>query len=408
MPLTLKLAWRNVRRNMRRTVLCGLAVGIGLASLIFMDAIFEGMFQNMIRNATHTFLGEGQIHMKGFMDTMEPELVINSPEEVLQGLSKEPTLDAYTPRTVSFGMISSAANVGSIGLYGISPESESKISMIDEAIINGSFLGPDDKGLIMIGYRLADTVEVQLGDRVVVTVAQAGTGELSQEMFRVGGIFRFNVREVDSAMAFIHIDRARSMLALPGGTHEIALSFKDLNDAGDRANPLWARYSNKGNMAESWRDLVPQLDSVLELSGMSTAIMMTLIFSVVALTVMNTLFMSLYERIYEFGVLRAIGTRPGRMAGVVMLEAACLALISIGIGIVIGVVFLIYFGEHGIDYTGIEFAGVTLTEPIYPVIMTRQFTYIPLMVFSFALVAAIYPAFFASKLKPSEAIRRSL
>lgn len=408
MPLSLKLAWRNVRRNMRRTVLCGLAVGIGLASLIFMDALFEGMIHNMIRNATHTFLGEGQIHMKGFMDTMETELVINSPDEIMRGLSAEPAIKSFTPRTATFGMLSSAANMSSVGLYGIRPETESGISMIDEAVTEGAYLGKDDRGHIMIGYRLAETLEVGLGDRVVATVAQAGTAELSQEMFRVGGIFRFNVREVDSAMAFIHIDKARAMLSLPGGTHEIAMIFKDINQAGDRANPIWSKYSKDGNEALSWRDLVPQLDGVLELSGMSTAIIMTLIFSVVALTVMNTLFMSLYERIYEFGVLRAIGTRPTGMAGVVLMEAACLALISVAIGICIALAFIIYFGEHGIDYTGIEFAGVTLTEPIYPVMRTVQFTVIPLLVFCFAIVAAIYPAFFAARLKPSEAIRRSL
>jgi ABC-type lipoprotein release transport system permease subunit len=408
MRLLLKLAWRNVMRNRRRTVLSGLAVGIGLASMIFMGALFTGMFESMVRTATDTFLGQGQIHALGFRDALEVENTIHEPEALVEGLSGEAVLDAFTPRTISFGMLSSAAGANSVLLYGIAPETERELSVVDDAITEGSYLGPDDGHLILLGSKAAETLEAEAGDRLVLTVAQAGTGELSQDMFRVGGIFHMGIREADSGMAFIHIGRARELLALGDGIHEIALKFKDINAAGDPGLPFWDTYSRGGNEAIGWRRVVPQLDGVIRMSAVSKGITIFLTFGIVALIVMNTLFMSLYERIFEFGVLRAIGTRPTRMAAIVFLEAASLSLISMAIGAALGFAVTKYYSVQGIDYRGIEFAGVTITDLLYPVLKLEQFTLYPLLIFLFSLIAAVYPAVFAARLTPAKAMRKSL
>jgi ABC-type lipoprotein release transport system permease subunit len=408
MRTLLKLAWRNILRNRRRTVLSALAVGIGLASMIFMSAFMEGMLQNMLRTATDTFPGQGQIHASGFRDTFEVENTINNFEDIMSTLADEPLVKNYTPRTITFGMVTSPEDVQSVLLYGIDPLRERGLSVLHRAIINGIYPPADDTTHILIGSRAAETLNVVPGDRVVVTVAQANTGELSQEMFRVGGIFHFNVREIDTGMAYIHIDAARRILGTGNTAHEIALTFNDLQKAGDRSLPLWDKYSRDGNEGIGWRDIIPQIDGVFEMSQFSTLIISILVFGIVGLTIMNTLFMSLYERMYEFGVLRAIGTRPTRMAALIMIEAEMLSLVSIVFGLFMSALSLWLFSRYGIDYTGIDFAGVTFTEPIYPVIRLYQFTLFPLMVMSFSLIAAIYPAFYAARLSPSEAMRRSM
>ncbi|MCK5506410.1 MAG: ABC transporter permease, partial [Thermodesulfovibrionia bacterium] len=379
MNLLLKLAWRNVLRNKRRTFLSGLAVGIGLASMMFVDGLFTGMLDSMIRTATDTFLGQGQIHARGFTDTLEVEKTINDSKRVLHKLSEEDGIAQFTPRTVSFSMLSSAGGVKSAMLYGIEPETERNISLIDEAIREGKYLGGENKGEILIGSRTAETLEVKIGDRIVVTTAQAHTGELSQEMFRVGGIFHMGIREADSGLAFVHLDKAQKLLALENEVHEISITFEDLDMAGDPTIPFWQKYSENGNKAIGWKEMVPQLDSVIEMSYISTAITLFLVFGIVGLTIMNSLFMSLYERMFEFGVLRAIGTRPVRMAAIIILEAASLALISMVIGTTIGFAFIKYFSINGINYKGIEFAGVTITELIFPFFTIEQFTLYPLL-----------------------------
>ncbi len=405
--ILLRLAWRNIFRNKRRTILSGIAIGIGLGVMIFGDAFMIGMFESMIRSATDSFIGQGQIHADGFRDTLEVEKTVNNLQRVVDGLKNEKRIKNFSLRTQSFAMLTSAANVTSIMLYGIDPVHEKDISEIDEAIKEGTYPGDSDMQQILIGSKTAATLEAGIGDRLVVTVAQAGTGDLSQEMFRVSGIFHFGIQEMDGAMVFIDLKKSQEILGLGQDVHEIALRFHDLKDAGDRSLNFWKKYSQNGNEAIGWKDIMPQMEALLKMSDLSKAITAIIIFSIVGLTIMNTLFMSLYERMFEFGVLRAIGTRPLRMALMILLEGGSLAVISIIIGNAIGFFFSYLFSVYGIDYRGIEFAGTTINELIYPVMNTRQYLLNPLYVFLFTLIAAIYPAYYTARLTPAKAMKRS-
>jgi len=408
MTMLIKLAWRNIFRNKRRTLLSGLAVGIGLASMIFVFAIYDGMLKSMIRTATDSFLGEGQIHSKGFRDTNEAELTIREFSSVMRSLDEEDVIEAYAPRTLSIGMLTSPADVTTALVYGIDPLLEPPMSKLDEALGIGQYLGAQDMRGILVGSKAAENLSLETGDRVVLTVARADTGELSQELFRVRGIFHFNIKEADSSMMYIHINKARQMLGIGQTAHEIALKFVNIELAGDRTLPFWGRYSAGGNEAIGWNDIVPQLDSVVDMTDIGSVIIGILVFCIVALTIMNTLFMSLYERMYEFGVLRAIGTRPASMALLIFFEALLLGVVSSVIGAVMALALTGYFAMSGIDYRGIEFASVTFTELLYPTIIPRHYVTVPLLILGFALVAAIYPAWFAARLRPADTMRRSL
>jgi ABC-type lipoprotein release transport system permease subunit len=375
---------------------------------MLIDALYLGMIDSMIRTATDTLLGQAQIHSEGFRDTLEVENIIKEYDTVVESLSTEKLISGFSPRTVSYGMLSSAAGVNSVMLYGIDPDREKNMSVIDEAVHQGTYLDREKEQQIMIGTRAAETLEVELGDRIVLTVAQAETGELSQDMFRLSGIFHMGIREADSSMALINIEKARHMLAIGNSSHEIALKFHDINDAGDPSLEFWNTYSEKGNEAAGWRDLVPQLDSIIDMTKVSTIITSSLVFCIVAVIIMHALFMSLYERMFEFGVLRAIGTRPLNMALIIFFEATSLSVISIILGTLLGLTVISLFAYYGINYKGIEFAGVTITELLYPELALKQFTLYPVLIFIFSLTAAIYPAVFAARMTPARAMQRSL
>ena len=399
------IAWRNIFRNIRRTVLASLAIGIGLAALIFTDAMMVGMIESMTRTATDTFLGQGQIHAEGFRSTREVEKTVNNLSRLLERLRGEQAVKRFSLRTQTFGMIASPANAGSVLLYGIDPRLEKEVSKLDEALVKGAYLSAGGLRKMLIGEKLAETLEVAPGDRVVVTVAEAETGELVQEMFRIGGVFRFNVREMDSGMGFMHLKTSQALLGLADGVHEVVLQFDDLRLSGDTESGFWLRYSQDGNQALGWKALMPQLDKVVQMSQYSSSIMAVILFSVVSLGIMNTLFMSLYERMFEFGVLRAVGTRPFRMALMVLFEAGALSILSILVGSAIGFGVTYAVSLSGIDYVGIEFAEMTIRELIYPVLQAEQFVVFPLVVFLFTLIAGIYPAVFAARLTPAEAMK---
>jgi ABC-type lipoprotein release transport system permease subunit len=402
----IKLAWRNILRNKRRTIIAGTAIGIGLAALIFTDALMIGMGEHLIHSGTASFLGEGQIHRAGFRETFEVEDTIEDLEGVVGKLEASPVVDAYTPRVITFAMINSPANSEGVTAVGVLPETERYLSQIDDILVEGEYFagGPRE---IVIGSKLAEILEVELGDRVVLTAAEAETGDLAQELFRVSGIYHFNIKEMDRAMAFIRLDKAQAMLNLTGRAHEIAIKFTDTGYAQDETLPLWRELSAGGNEALGWPKLLPQLSAALELTGFSLLIVAIVLFAVVSFGIINTLFMSLYERMFEFGVLRAVGTRPGTVFRLVVSEAGALSVVSIGLGLIISVLLLLLVTKTGIDYTGIDYAGVTFREKIYPVVTLVQFIKYPFWVFVITTVVGLYPALYAARLTPARAMRRS-
>jgi lipoprotein-releasing system permease protein len=405
--LDLKLAWRNLFRNKRRTFITGTAIGIGLAAMILVDAIIQGMERNMIRSATSTYLGEGQIHADGFRATLDVDRTIEDFAGVTAGLEEEPLVDRFAARLVTFSMLSSAAEVEAVSMVGVDPGREPFLSQFDEALVEGEYIAEAGGREILLGEKLAELLRVDLRDRVVLTASQAGTGDLAQEMFRVSGIFHTGVKELDSGMALVGIERARGMLNLEGEAHEIALRFTNREVGRDREHPFWSRYSRGGNEAVGWSVLLPQLESAFALSGFSTFITGVILFSVVALGIINTLFMSLHERMFEFGVLRAIGMRPVALGRLVLLEAGSLAALSIVIGIALGLLVCWILQGTGIDYSGIEYAGVTFREPLKPILRIRQFASFPIYVFFFTTLIGLYPALYAARMTPAGAMRKS-
>ncbi|MEJ2108575.1 MAG: ABC transporter permease [Acidobacteriota bacterium] len=395
-------------RNKRRSLIAGTAIGIGLAALIFVDALLLGMEQNMIDSVTGTFLGQGRIQRKGFSDTQQADLTIAHLDDVLSDLKKDPMLDHFSRRVMSFGMISSPSNLNSIQVVGIDPDTERSVSEIDDAIVEGSYFEDRNERDIVIGKRLAEILKVTLGDRLVVTVSQAGTGDLSQDLFRVSGIFRLNVSEMDRGLVFIRIEKAQEMLGIGDDVHEIALVFADPDSGGNPDLPFWEAYSRYGNEALGWPAIMPQLKAVFELSRFSTYLTGLILFGVVALGIINTLFMSLHERIFEFGVLRAVGTRPFGIVKLVSCEAAALAILSIVLGCILGFTLIWVVAQTGIDYTGIEYSGVTFRKLLFPVLNLRQFLEYPLWVFLFTILVGLYPACYAARIPPAAAMRRSL
>ena len=405
--ILIKLAWKNIFRNKRRTIIASTAMGIGLAALIFVDAFWMGMEENMIKTATASFLGDAQIHREGFRDDREVSLTIQALDELTASLAEEPIVAHFTQRTHASGMIISSASVSAINLVGVNPLTEKFLSKVDDAITQGAYFEGNNSRDMVIGTKLAEVLEVGLGHRVVVTVAQAVSGELTQEMFRISGIYHFADEEMNRGMVSVRINKAQQMLAIGDGVHEIALKFTSPAHAQDSELRFWDKYSRHGNEALSWTEILPQLKAILEMSKYSKYIMGIVLFGVVVFGIINTLFMSLYERMFEFGVLRAVGTRPLRMAQVILFEAGALAIVSIGLGAILGCIVTVIFVHRGIDYTGIEMMGVTIQEHIYPIMAVRQFILYPIWVFVFTVIAGLYPARYVAKMFPVDAMRRS-
>lgn len=400
--ILMALVLRNLIRHKRRTLLASLAVGVGLAALIFTDGFMLSMEENMIRAATTTFLGDGQIHAAGFRESLDAATYLEDVDALLGRLESDPVVAAAAPRVQAFAMLSSPAHATSALLFGIDPNREPRLSKVDEALVAGEYLATGSRR-VLLGRIVAEDLQVEIGDRVVVTLSEADTDELAQAMFRVGGVFEMGVREMDRSVAFVTIERARELLAIGGGAHEVAVSLRP--SARGTPADVWGRYADGGREALGWAELMPELEAALSMSQVSILFVAIVLLGVVALGIVNTLFMSLHERMFEFGVLRAVGTRPARMALMVLMEAGVLSVVSMVVGSALGVAVCLAVSRNGIDYGGIEYAGVTFQEPLRAILQARQFVVYPLWVFACCLVAGLYPAIYAARMAPSAAMK---
>lgn len=404
--MLLKLAWRNLWRNRTRTWLSALVIAIGLVAMIFMDTMMVGMNTNMVKNATDSLMGHAQMHALGFRDEQDVKLTINDLDQALLQLEKHPDLKARSLRIVTQSMLSSSGGGEPVLSLGVDPEEEQLLSKFDEAIIEGEYLDSVSGQKLILGWKLAEKLELGLGDRLVLTAADAESGEMVQELFRLSGIFKTGEEKMDASMVLVARKTLQSMLKLEGRIHQIALRYSKLTQDGIPVNPLKKPDDSSKNELLLWTELMPSLYMISQMTDLSMAIMGTILFLIIALGITNTLLMGLYERMFEFGVIKSIGTTPWQAARIMLFEAVCLGFVSIIVGLILALFVTALFANYGIDYTGIEFSGVTFQEKIYPSYKWSRLVLYPFMSLGFTLLASLYPAFKLWKMLPVEALRK--
>jgi len=371
------------------------------------DGLMLGMTNVMVGGITHTLEGEAQVVRKGFRNNFEVEYTIDDPTSVISQIEENEAVEGFGPRVIIGGMIASSYNTTGSLVYGVDAKQELKVSRISDAVVEGQYLSGEARE-ILIGKPMAELLEVELGDRLVITAAAVDTNEITQELFRLSGIFEFGPEEMDKNLVFINLDQAQSVLGMEGNLHQIALRFIDPEDANKADLQLFNQLNDEENEALGWLDLQPSIGAMLEMSSYATAITGTILFLLTSLGVINSMFMSIYERIYEFGVAKAIGTTPWQIIQLVLFEALLLALISCAVGLTIGYFLGDYFSTNGIPMGKMEFSGVLLDGNLHTRLALYQFVNFPVYVTLLTLAAAIYPATFASRIVPTEALQRAL
>ena len=333
---------------------------------------------------------------------------IQDPAAATAVLAAEPAVRSYSVRTISGGMVASSNNVTPAIIFGVNPGQEENVSRLKDALIDGEYLNGNRKGDIMIGYKMAELLEVGLGDRIVTTSAESESGELSQLLFRVSGILKFNDRLMDKEMAYVPLAAGREMTAIGLGAHEIAIRFQDEVDEEAALIRLKAAFEAQNIEFQGWSELLPDLAAVLTLSDFSAYIVGGILFTLVSLGLINSMFMSIYERHYEFGVMLGLGTRRRYLFSLVCWEGAFIGLFGAIVGGIIGWFLLSWLSQTGINFGEAEMSGIMLNEPIRPVSRAQQFTLFPIFVVILAGLACIIPALHGARLTPTDALRRAI
>lgn len=403
--LFLSLAWRNIWRNRRRTLITFVAIGVGVWSMIVLAALMDAWAMSVFNASTNTLTGHGQIHASDYLDdpTVDHRFVLS--KGPLTTLLESEHVKAWASRVRVPAIIQTERENSPVELVGINPQRERDLSFIGDAVHEGRYLKDNQDPGILLGRKLARRLHTSVNKRVVI-MSQSSTGGIAERGFRVVGIFDAEQEETETAYAFIALKQAQDMLAIGGDISEIAFIVNDLNSLPEFIQQL--RNAAPDLDVQPWYALEPFTDAILKISDGTIALWTVVMFVLVAFGLVNTLLMAVFERTREFGLLQALGLSPRLIIVVVLLES----LLLIGVGVVAGLltgIFTVLAFHNGLDL-GVLAKGATMFgagRVLYPQLHTEQVIYIGLFVWIAGIVTSIYPAWRAVRESPVEAISKS-
>jgi ABC-type lipoprotein release transport system permease subunit len=402
-----QLSWRNIWRNPRRTAIILIAVSIGVWSMVVLGALWQGMVNQMIKNGVATMTGHLQIHQKDYRNDPVVENSIPDPDRVAKVLGEHlPEKTAWSSRIRVTAVAANARHSAGVTIIGIDPDREAAVSFIAGAVREGRYLQADDRYGILIGRALADKFATKLG-RKVVLMSQNTEREIGSRAFRITGIFRAEMEATEKQLVFITKPAARKLLKLGVGVSEysIVLPEEDPPDLETIVATLKANLS-ADDLVEGWPEILPMVKTYVELIQSWNWIWYLVVFIAMGFGIVNTMLMAVYERMREFGVLKALGMPPGWIVKDVLTESFFLLLGGMLIGNLVAFLTVWIFSRTGIDLSafaaGAEYAGIA--KIIYPALSFRDVGIANLMVFLLGLLISLYPAIRAARFTPVEAM----
>jgi ABC-type lipoprotein release transport system permease subunit len=370
--------------------------------MIAFSGLTWGLMKQMERNATLLGPGEIQIHSPGYLDDRSIYRVIDHPDVVINKIEMEGA--KATPRLQGFGLVSQGENSSGAQIMGIDPVREKKVTEFHNHFFKGAFLKKE--GDILLGKKIAVTLDASIGDELVI-VTQAADGSIGNDLYRLAGILNGISEEIDRSTIMMSIGDFENLFSLKDAATEIAIrrsdETEDLNILSDRIKNIIP-----GEEVKTWREIFPAISDMLELTDLSIYVLLTIIYMAGSLIMLNTMLMSVFERIKELGIMMAIGFRPVQVLMLIFFETFLLTLCGSLIGLFCGVSLSLYLTHYGLDLSsiteGFSFAGI-LADPHWFAV-TNFNTVFPPVIFLFAisLLAVIYPAIKASLLKPVDAL----
>ena len=402
--LVFSLAWRNLWRNKRRTLVILFAIVLGVWAMIVTAAFMRGMVFQMLEDTVDNLAGHVQIHHPLYLDDPVIANVFSPESEAISTISSDPRVSMWSDRIRLPAVVVSERETTGITLLGVNPERESKISFIGNAIVEGRFLESASDPGIVIGRGLAEKLETRLGKRIVL-MSQNRENEIADRGFRIVGIFDAPLDPTEKAFLFIGKDTAAKMLGLTNEVSEIVLRLHD-------AATVDSMVSDSDKLDEdidvmSWLDVEPYLELMIKMMDSSMFIWYLIVFLAMAFGIINTLLMAVFERTREFGLFQALGQKPRFILFQVWLEAILMIVVGLAVGNLVSWLSLLATGE-GIDVSmfarGMEMLNMSNIIPF--VITTEDLIVANVTVTVLGMLTGLYPAWRASRLVPADALTR--
>ena len=398
-------SWRNLWRNTRRTCITLVAVTLSTAILIASYGLMDGLLEHAISNATNLVVGEAQVHAPGYLADRSIYKALKNPDRVI--VSAQERNVGAAPRRYGYGLVASGTKSAGALFWGVDPDLERTAFDLARHLAEGRFLSRTDRRGVVLGQKLARSLQAHVGSEVVVVV-QAADGSLGNDLYTVSGILKAAGDSIDRNAALINDTDFVELFVSGERIHEVALNSRGtmpLEDLG---------YLVAGAAPEeevkNWRQLLPAVSDMVNLFDAFIWIFGMIFILAAGMGVMNTMLMATYERIREFGIQKALGATPWRIVGDVAAEAAVLAGLATALGTLLGLAGTYYLKQVGLDlsvFAGTYSVGGVAFDPIWRATMSAKAVVIPvLMMIIFSVLASLYPAALAARLDPVKAIHR--
>ena len=401
------LALRNLTRNMRRTVLTLIALVVAIGSLTFMLTLTEGYLGSMKDNFVLTNFGHIQVNAPGFQDDGLIDNFMADTGPAVGAARSDPNVIASSRRVVVSGLASVATASASVSVIGVEPEAERRVTRMAGFVTAGAWLEVGDDTGVVLGVDVAETLEAELGDKVVL-MSQAPGGEFRSEVFRVRGIMASGTPEVDRLMAVVTLTAAQAWMGLGDGATTVVLRVDNHENTDAVYERLLGQLDGAQFEVQRWFDVDPFVQQIVESSDASIIFILAIVVVVVLGEIINTMFMSLYERIREFGLMEALGTGCRQLFSMLLWETTVLVSIGGGLGYLGAAILTAIYGRKGIDLTAFtETLSSLYMDPVIHPVMDLKITVLILATVAVtALLAGVLPAWRATKLNPVEAMRQ--
>ncbi len=404
---TLRIAWRNLWRNKRRTGLALAAIGLSQALVLAYDGILRAYGDWMVETITGPMLGHVQAHAPGWRKDRAMDRTLPGASAAVVALRGVPEVASANARVYAPALAARGEEGFAVLVVGLEPAAESR----PIGLLAAAKERPSGRRVLM-GRPLAQLMGVREGDAVAL-VGQGADGSLANDLFTVTGLVDTPVDLVNRQGVLMELGEAQALFAMPGEAHEIVVHGKDPGRAKELAARVAGLPELRGAEVLDWRALAPEMVALVELVRVAWVFVLFLVFVAAAAGVANTMLMATFERTHELGMLLALGTRPARIVRLVVAESLALGVVGALLGTALGGALVAVTHRTGFDFaaaTGggpsqISFAGLSWSMRLYPNLVFADVARAVAAVVITSLVASAWPAARAARLQPAQALR---
>ncbi|MDH5546294.1 MAG: ABC transporter permease [Gammaproteobacteria bacterium] len=403
-----KLAWRNIWRNRRRTILTMCAIGFGATLLVFSIGLQLGQYDLMISGSVRVYQGLAQVQKEGYLDEAKMRNSIPGAQALAENVRKHTGIQDVSVRANGFALVSSEERTYGTVVVGVETKFEPSVSIIPGLVKEGSYLSADDAMEVVIGRSLAKNLRVKIGDELTI-MGSGRDGSIAANILPIVGIFESGSRDLDRSMVQMPIKTFQDTFSMEDHAHAIVIYHKDAEYAETLRQQLQQLITpiDQQLVALTWDEIQPGIKEGIELDYSSGWVMYIVLVVIITFSIMNTFLMSVLERTREFGIMLALGFKPLNIGKLVMMEAMLLTVFALIIGTSIGIAINLYFYVNGLTFAGMEELAAQYNMPatITPQLSAESILLGPFVILVFTLIAALYPALKIRKLEPVEAMR---